>query len=256
MDNQKLQSLVERIARELLKQKTARKKVLFIFCDSSAHESFFDQFILLKNNHIEYDLLFLDGETSAWLGLHQIQSTGAEQVIAADEYAKAPIELPKEYDAIVIPEIDIDNAARACSGLKGSVKAEIIFAALVLQKPIIIGDDSSGIKRSDRRTLQAVELPLGLRRRFEKYKSELKDMGIHFSKQTELHEKIKSLFLSDEKQETAGFRDKVLTTDWLTKNQSESTTLIVKEGTIITPMAKDYMKEKKIKLLNHRGPSL
>jgi hypothetical protein len=256
MDNQKLQNLVERIARELLEQKTARKKVLFIFCDSSAHESFCDQFIDLKNNLIEYDLLFLDGETSAWLGLHQIQSTGAEQLIAADEYAKAPIELPKDYDAIVIPEIDIDNAARACSGLKGSVKAEIIFAALVLEKTIIIGEDTPGIKRSDRRTLKTLELPLALRKRFEKYKTELKEMGVIFANQAELHEKIKSLFLPTVEQESVGFQDKVLTTNWLTKNQSKSTTLIVAEGTIITPLAKDYIKEKKIKLIHRRGSGL
>ena len=229
MDNQQLQSLVERITQELLMQKITRKKVLYIFCDSSANEPFTDQFIYLKTNQIDFDFLFLDGETSAWLGLHQIQSTGAKHVIAADEYAKAPIELPMDYDAIVIPEIDLDNAARACSGLKGSVKAEIIYAALVLQKPIIIGEDTPGIKRSDRRTLKALGLPPPLRKQFDNYKEKLKDMGIHFSKQALLHEKVKSIFFSSEmvSQETLSFQDKVLTSEWLAKNQLDSKTLFV-----------------------------
>jgi hypothetical protein len=255
MDNGQLQNLVKRITRELLQDMNQkRKKILFIFCDSSAHEPFIDQFIELKNQQIDHDLLFLDGETSAWMGLQQIQSTGAKQIIAADEYAKAPIELPKDYDAIAVPEIDLDNAARVCNGLKGSVKAEIIFSALVLNKPVIIGEDSPGIKRSDRRTLQATELPLPYRRRFEKYKGELKDLGILFSKQQHLHETIKNLFHTNEgeKPETVVFTEKVLTTDWLASHQAK--TVIVKEGAIITPLAKDFLKEKGIKL--YRGSSL
>ncbi len=156
--NLELKALVETIVRDLLEKANSaqkvRKKVLFIFCDSSAHELFTDQLIQLDNTEIGYDLLFLDGETSAWLGLHQIESTGSTKVIAADELAPAPLELPKEYEAVVIPEIDLDNAARIALGLKGSVKAEIVFSALTLGKPVIIGEDVPGIKRADRRTLK------------------------------------------------------------------------------------------------------
>lgn len=259
MNNQQLQNLVERITRELLadlKKESIRKKVLFIFCDSSAHESFTDQFILLKNAEIDYDLLFLDGETSAWLGLHQIQSTGAKQVIAADEYAKAPIELPKDYEAIVIPEMDLDNAARVCHGLKGSVKAEIIFAALVLNKPVIIGDDVPGIKRADRRTLQTVELPPPYQLRFEKYKEELVELGFHFSKQAFLYKTIKNLLLAtveSDQHAAVNFHESVLTTEWLASNLGKSKALILEEGTILTPLVKDLLKEKGVKLIRKRG---
>jgi hypothetical protein len=262
MNNQQLQNLVERITRELLtelKQEPVRKKVLFIFCDCSAHEPFTDQFILLNKAEIDYDLLFLDGETSAWLGLHQIQSTGAKQVIAADEYAKAPIELPKDYAAIVIPEIDLDNVARVCHGLKGSVKAEIIFAALVLNKPVIMGEDVPGIKRADRRTLQTVELPPPYRLRFEKYKEELVELGVHFSKQAFLYKTILELLLAavETKQPAAvSFLETVVTTEWLASNLGKSKTLILEEGTILTPLAKDWLKEKGIKLIRQRGEGL
>ncbi|WP_075981277.1 hypothetical protein [Bacillus massilinigeriensis] len=254
MDNEKLHSLVERITRELVTNlgKEDRKKVLYIFCDSSAHEPYSDQFIELAKHSIDYDLLFLDGETSAWLGINEIQSTGARQMIAADEYAKAPIELPKDYDAIIIPEIDIDNAARICHGLKGTVKAEIAFSALVMNKPVIIGEDSPGIKRSDRRTLQTIELPLSLTRRFERYLLELKDMGFHLCKQAHLYKNIISLLLQMEENcdgDTFVFNDKVLTTDWLSKNGLKRNTLVVSKNTIISPMAMDFIKDKKMKLV-------
>ncbi|MEH7109675.1 hypothetical protein [Bacillus sp. JJ1764] len=251
MDKQQLANLVEQITRKLLENETPKKKVLFIFCDSSAHEPFVDQLILLKSRQIDYDLLFLDGETSAWLGIQQIQSTGAEQLIAADEYAKAPIELPKEYDAIIVPEIDLDNAARVCHGLKGSVKAEIIFSGLVLNIPIVIGEDSPGIKRAERRTLQRLQLPLPYQRKFEKYKLELAEMGIQFSKASELYETILQLLFEEFKEDSASifFQEKVLTLKWLSTHIRNKKTLFVKEGTTLTPLVKDYLKEKGIKLV-------
>ncbi|WP_066321753.1 hypothetical protein [Bacillus sp. FJAT-29814] len=251
MDKGKLQLLVERITRELLQVESQQKKVLFIFCDSTAHEPYRDQLLILANKQIDHDLLFLDGETSAWLGIQQIQSTGAKQVIAADEYAKAPLELPLEYDAIVIPEIDLDNAARVCQGLKGSVKAEIIFSGLVLQKPIIIGEDSPGLKRADRQTLRTLELPLSYQKKFESYKREMADMGIRFSKQACLHKEIMNLLIGegDEGHEDPYiFQEKVITAEWLTRNLLNSKGLLVREGVIITPLAKEYIREKGIKL--------
>lgn len=259
MDRQQLETLITRITHEILaerKQKPNCKKVLFLFCDSSAHESFSDQFIALHNHndHIDYDLLFLDGETSGWLGMNQIQSTGAKQLIAADERAKAPIELPKDYDAIVVPEIDLDNAARICYGLKGSVKAEIIFSALLLNIPIIIGEDIPGIKRSDRRTLQTLELPASYKKRFEFYQTELREFGITFSKLDLLAETIKSkLFDQEEKNEIIPFHDKVLTTQWLVLHLSSKQTVALKEGTILTALANDFIKENNIKLIFHKG---
>ncbi|WP_423798712.1 hypothetical protein [Neobacillus sp. SAB-20_R2A] len=251
MDKGQLQKLVERIARELIEQETPRIKVLFVFCDSSAHEPFVDQLMVLKKHPIDYDFLLLDGETSGWLGGSYIQATGAGQVIAADEYAKAPIELPKDYDAIVIPEIDLDNAARVCQGLKGSVKSEIIFAALVLQKPVMVGGDSSGIKRADRRTLKTLDLPLPLKKRFESYKQELTNLGIRFFKQSYMHKEIISLFFQEKKDQQSGepFIGKVLTVEWLTGNLGISKTLMIRQGTILTPLAKDFLREKGVKVI-------
>lgn len=257
MDRKQLESLVTKMTREILaerEQLLKRKKVLFIFCDSYAHESFTDQFIDLHNHHIDYDLLFLDGETSGWLGMNQIQSTSAKEIIAADEYAKAPIELPKDYDAIIVPEIDLDNAARVCYGLKGSIKSEIIFSALLLNIPIIIGEDIPGIKRSDRLTLKTLKLPASYRKRFEQYQTELREFGITFTQLALLAETIKTkLFYYEEKNRIMTFQDKVLTLQWLVTNFSSTKTLILKEGTIITALAQDFIREKSIKLIFHKG---
>ncbi|OQO98771.1 hypothetical protein IC801_13305 [Geobacillus sp. 44B] len=253
--NLELKTLVETIVRDLLEKaktsKKERKKVLFVFCDSSAHELFTDQFIQLNNKEIDYDFLFLDGETSAWLGLHQIESTGSTKVIAADEFAPAPLELPKEYDAVVIPEIDLDNAARIALGLKGSVKSEIVFSALTLGKPVIIGEDVPGIKRSDRRTLKKLSLPPAYQKLFIQYKEDLKNMGIIFTKQREIYrtilEKLKGYeTISSDVNKGKSFQGNVVTADWVEYHLKENDSLIVDKKVLITPKAKDILNEKKI----------
>ncbi|KJE28580.1 hypothetical protein LG52_1627 [Geobacillus kaustophilus] len=256
--NVELKELIETIVRDLLEkansaQKT-RKKVLFIFCDSSAHESFVDQFIMLDNKEISYDVVFLDGETSAWLGLQQIESTGSTKVIAADEWAPAPLELPKEYEVVAIPEIDLDDAARIVLGLKGSVKAEIVFSALTLGKPVIIGEDVPGIKRADRRTLKKLCLPPAYQKLFMQYKEDLKNMGVILTKQERIYEAILETLSgsptpsSEKEGKRKRFEGIVVTADWVHDYLEENDSLIVNKKVLITPQAKDLLNEKRIEV--------
>ncbi|MFB6362944.1 hypothetical protein ACFCP7_02640 [Paenibacillus elgii] len=276
-----IKPMIESIVRELVQamqaEQAKKPKVLYLFCDSTAHEAFTDHFILLKNSGICYDLLFLDGETSAWLGLHKIESSGPGKIIAADEYAPAPLELPLEYDGIVIPEIDVDNAARAAQGLKGTVKAEILFSALVLNKFVLIGDDIPGLKRSDRRTLKTLTLPKPYVKLFERYKRELAALGAEFAPQKLLAEAVvrkcgaaqrqpgndasaKGVSLPEAASAHAGaangstaavdsavFEGKLLTAEWV-KRQTDTAPdvrkLILGKGTIVSPLAADLLKEK------------
>ncbi|SCW36137.1 hypothetical protein SAMN04487970_100469 [Paenibacillus tianmuensis] len=278
-----IKPMIESIVRELVQAMQAEQmkkpKVLYLFCDSTAHEAFTDHFILLKNSGICYDLLFLDGETSAWLGLHKIESSGPGKIIAADEYAPAPLELPLEYDGIVIPEIDVDNAARAAQGLKGTVKAEILFSALVLNKFVLIGDDIPGLKRADRRTLKTLTLPKPYVKLFERYKRELAALGAEFAPQKLLAEAVvrkcgaaqrqtgndasaKGSSLPEAASAHAGaangraaaagsavFEGKLLTAEWV-KRQTDTAPdvrkLILSKGTIVSPLAADLLKEKDV----------
>ncbi|PUA36097.1 hypothetical protein C8Z91_26995 [Paenibacillus elgii] len=278
-----IKPMIESIVRELVQamqaEQAKKPKVLYLFCDSTAHEAFTDHFILLKNSGICYDMLFLDGETSSWLGLHKIECAGPGKIIAADEYAPAPLELPLEYDGIVIPEIDVDNAARAAQGLKGTVKAEILFSALVLNKFVLIGDDIPGLKRADRRTLKTLTLPKPYVKLFERYKRELADLGAEFAPQKLLAEAVvrkcgvaqhqpgkeapaRSTSSPEPVSAQAGvangstaaagstvFEGKLLTAEWV-KRQTDTAPdvrkLILGKGTIVSPLAADLLKEKDV----------
>lgn len=262
--------MVESITREILQSmqicKLQKPKVLYIFCDSTAHEAFMEQFIQLQNAGIDHDILFLDGETSSWLGMHKIECGGAGKLITADEYAPAPIELPKEYEGIVIPEIDLDNAARIVSGMKGTIKAEIVFAALVLNKFVLVGSDVAGIKRSDRMTLKTLELPIPYRNLFVRYQKQMEELGVELTEQ-----KYLALHVIDKVREQlpviAGqlpekvafpeqatqFEGKLLSIEWLqkwaqTKRTFSNNRLVLSPQTIITPLAQDWLREKGIKV--------
>ncbi|WHY94990.1 hypothetical protein QNK12_17450 [Neobacillus cucumis] len=262
-----IRAMIESVVKEVVqsmkveKEKEQIGKVLFVFCDSSAHEPFADQFIKLKNNKIGYDLLFLDGETSSWLGMQRIESSGSERMIAADEYSPAAIELPKEYDGIVIPEIDLDNAARIVTGLKGTIKAELIFSAIILEKFLIVGCETPGIMRADRRCLKVLSLPGPYRKRFDSYVDGMKELGIEFLPQMELADAVIEKFSNRLAKMPAAkteeinhaddggltFKKKLLTPEWIKAQQEfPNHTLTLPKGVIISPLAKDLLKEKKL----------
>ncbi|MBD0380194.1 hypothetical protein [Paenibacillus sedimenti] len=264
--------VVESIVRELVKtmQTEAVKppKLLYIFCDSTAQEAYLDHFILLQKNGIEHDILFLDGETSAWLGKHKIESGAPGKIILADEYAPAPIEVPMDYAGIVIPEIDLDNAGRVALGMKGTVKSEIIFSALVLGKFVLVGDDASGLKRTDRRTLQALGLPKSYQNLFEYYKKEMQMYGVDFAPVKQLAEvavrkcaaskggqeegslvSVVTTGLSEDATETIlTFEGKLVSAEWVKQQPQINRTarLTLAKGTILSPLAKDMLREKGI----------
>ncbi|USG65542.1 hypothetical protein NDK47_26145 [Brevibacillus ruminantium] len=264
-----IREMVASITREILQSMNEAKtepspRVLYVFCDSQAHEAFADHFIQLKNHGICHDLLFLDGETSCWLGMHKIECGGAGKIIAADEYAPVPLEVPKDYDGIVIPEIDLDNAARVASGMKGTIKAEIIFSALVTGKFVLVGSDVPGIKRADRRTLATLTLPAAYEKRFHRHVQEMKELGVEFAEQKRLADRViarlnavrkkaegvsEKPVLTPLDETEAVFTGRLLTADWVrSQPQLQGTTLQVKQGTIVSPLAVDSLRERGITL--------
>lgn len=262
-----VREIVESVTREILQSikmerqsAPSRPKVLFIFCDHSAHESFIDQLIRLQNQGIDHDMLFLDGETSSWLGMQRVESSGTSRLIATDEEAPAPLELPMDYDGIVIPEIDLDNAARVALGLKGSIKAEIVYSALLLNKFVLMGKDVSGIKRSDRRCLKTVSLTNGYKKRFEAYMETIQELGVEFRVQNELAEGIIEKFARNigaicaegtdqSAEETLTFSGKLMSASWV-RSQTfwPDCNLILQKGVIVSPLAYDLLKEKGIEV--------
>lgn len=262
-----IRQLVQDIAKEMLSLSAKPKppRLLFIFCDSRAHEAYSDPFIQLDNHGLTYDLMFLDGATSAWIGMSKMESTasGAGKTIAVDEYAPAPIELPKDYDGIVIPEIDLDNASRIANGLKGTVKSEIVFAALLLNKPVWINMDSPGVKRADRRTLKVLELPKGYKKLFLKVMNELRELGVAIVSGEELVRDVISHFRKEgagvpeppsagaEPQRSIMPDQALITADWVSAHGASlgaGGALEIGRGTIVSPLAKDLLRDKGIVL--------
>ncbi|MBW5444469.1 hypothetical protein GE107_00125 [Cohnella sp. CFH 77786] len=276
-----IKRLAESIAREIVRELIGSgltatgtappepPKVLYVFADSTAHEAYSDDFITLRNGGIAFDLLFLDGDTSAWLGKHRIESGGPGKVIAVDEFAPAPIEVPLEYDGIVIPEIDLDSMGRASLAIRGTVLSEVIFAALVTGKPVLIGEDASGLKRADRRTLKTLTLPKPYRNLFDYYRHELAMYGARFGPRAQLAEmavrewgtsaanaeqaaegaeKPASTLVTAETESELRFEGRLVAAEWVERRLKEKafTRLTVGHGTILTPLAKDLLREKGI----------
>ncbi|BFT69215.1 hypothetical protein [Paenibacillus sp. P36] len=269
-----IKQMVEAIVREILNQQAKRPKVLYLFYDSTAHEAFIDHFIALNIHGIDHDLMFLDGEASCWLGKHKIECAGRGQTIASDEFAPAPIEVPLAYEGIVIPEIDLDNAARAALGMKGTIVSEIIFSTLVQNKFVLIGEDISGLKKADRRTLQTLTLPTPYRNLFDYYKMELQMYGVEFAPSKQLAEKavskirpeiLKALEAPETLESSAPpapasapepaseairYEGKLVSAEWVQRELRNRPfcSLQIGRKTIISALAQDMLKDKGIQI--------
>ncbi|TJY43956.1 hypothetical protein E5161_00715 [Cohnella pontilimi] len=260
-----IKQLVESIVRELvytLEAEAVRQqpKVLYVFGDSTAHEAYSDHFILLNIHGIRHDMLLLDGETSGWLGKHKIESGGPGKVIAVDEYAPAPLELPLEYDGIVIPEIDLDNAARSALGIRGTVMSEIIFASLTLNRFVLVGEDVPGLKKADRRTLKTLTLTQPYANLFDSHKRQMASLGVVFAPREKLAEQAASMCgglsvsggerpHSRTAEDSLTFNGRLVTEQWVRqqlRTNGSWNRLSVGKGTILSPLAKDLLKEKGI----------
>lgn len=267
-----IKQMVEAIVREILSQQVKRPKVLYLFYDSTSHEAFTDHFIALNIHGIDHDLMFLDGEASCWLGKHKIECGGRGRTIASDEFAPAPIEVPLAYEGVVIPEIDLDHAARAALGMKGTIVSEIIFSTLVQNKFVLIGEDISGLKKADRRTLQALTLPTAYRNLFDYYKMELQMYGVEFAPTKQLAEKAVGKIRPEILQTTEAsiaevevvveaeveveasieaarvYEGKLVSAEWVTRELRNRSfrSLQISKKTIISALAYDMLKDRGI----------
>jgi hypothetical protein len=265
-----MKQLVESIVREVVQNvgaglQTRKPKILYIFADSVSHQAYTDHYIQLHNAGIVHDLMFLDGETAAWLGKHRIESGGPGKVIAVDEFAPAPIEVPLDYCGIIIPEIDLDTMSRVSLGLKGTVLSEVILAALMLEKLVLIGEDTSGLTRADRVTLKLLAMPKPFANLFSYYKKELTMYGAQFGQRSKLAELA---IRSCKKEETipaanhhAGApNNTIYYTGGLLS--AEAVTQFSKQGieklslsadTILSPLAIDMLRENRISIQYAEG---
>lgn len=257
-----LTQTVEQLVRELLRSMPKADKpspqVLYILNDSRAADLYLDHFVTLKQAGVAHDLLLLDGEASGWIGTQCIECTGAGKCIAMDEFAPAPLELPQRYAAIVVPELDLDQASRIVHGLKGTVLSELVYAALLISKPVFIPSDGSGISRANRRTLQVTALPPGYDKRYRTKLRELQEIGVQLADFNQLAERIIAALLPEQtvdsplehKSGSAVFEGRLLTASEAARllSHRKCHVLSVARGTLISPLARDVLREHRAEL--------
>jgi len=258
---QTIESIVQELLRHYQIAVKPPTRILYVLDDSSLAGSFSDHWIELHNHGLAYDILALDSEAAGWLSSHYVECTRTGgRCITIDDAAPAPMELPSSYDAIVVPDIDLDTAYRVLHGLKGSVKSELIYSALVQHKWILMAEDCSGITRSDRRTLQTLTLPAAYQRKYELALQQLQEYGIELSETKLLAKRIIAHFLPSnetvshslvqtEARSTSKLLNAARVREWFQASHHSSNTLTIAQGTIVTALAADFIRDNSIALL-------
>lgn len=237
---------------------TTDNKVLIVLSDRQEEEAYKDQLIDLKNKGVGYDLLFVREETAKWVGGEQAE--GTLPTIISDHESKGNLSgMVEKYDCFVFPELDLDNAARVATGMKGTVISDIIYAALLLERSILINENITGIHRDDREAFKTVQLPAAYQKLFAQYRKDLAKLGVNWCKVNQLAatvaRTVQPKHPADQQEGAESYEalaqhglvctKKLITVEWV-EGQSNipNDTIYVKKKTIISPLAKDYMKEK------------
>ncbi|OPA80274.1 hypothetical protein BVG16_05940 [Paenibacillus selenitireducens] len=255
-----LTQTVERLVRELLRSIPTdvmpSPQVLYVLDDSQAADRYLDHFVVLKQAGIRYDLLVLDGENAGWLGKQCIESTGAGNCIAMDEQAPSPTELPQSYAAIIVPELDLDQASRILHGILGSVESELVQAGLILGKPVFTRIDGSGMTQANRRTLQVTGLPPAYERRYRATIQQLQELGMHIASFQELPYQVVTAVLPGQPEHSMSspastvFSARLLTASDAARilQSNRDRVVTVARGTLISPLARDVIRDQRAEL--------
>jgi len=126
-----------------------------------------------------------------------------------------------------------------------------------LNKWILIASDSSGLNRADRRTLQSLILPKTYHRKFQQALHLLQEFGIELCETKLMAHKLIEHF----QEETASggssieppniMASKLLSSENIRKwlRETNTHTITVAKGTIVTALAADFIKENGISLV-------
>lgn len=258
-----IREIVESVVREIIHSERAIERnhcsnnKLLIIVDERQTLHFYQNILNeLNRDGFYYDVLIIDDADN----LMSLSSLNKGKVMSLAELDISIYQLVNNYEVFVLPELQLSDAARIALGLKGTPISELVYSILLKNKKLLIGKDLSGMTQKEKDELQISELPLLYRKQYEQYCNLLEELGSQFISINNLIEMIKvatennhcsmsSNQINDKEDIQDGyvFTKKVLTTEWINSQRNiNSDKIYVRKSVIISPLAKDVLKEKGI----------
>lgn len=239
-----IEELIKSIAIEVL-SKLKRKVLLFITGGSVNIKEVF--MVLKENSMIQYSIVMSDAALKV-IPKEYIESIDGKLINEKSEMTK---EINKA-DLIVIPILTRNTLSKISNGISDNLVTLGISEAIMMNKKIIAVKDSFDPNNS-------VNIYLGYARNkaynemLLNYLKVLEDMGIEFINAEELKNKINDFFnfnieIKKNNKVVKKIFSGVLTLEDILSNNGKLEELCIQKGTIISPLALDYVNNNKIKI--------
>lgn len=183
--------------------------------------------------------------------------------IISPDFNVSPITLLKEIDAIVIPVLTFNTAAKICSGIADNMVLSVLLYALLQGKPIIAAGDACNPNNSHI-TGGKIKSPLYLNRLYDNIKT-LRQYGMTIVDASDIRKTVHEVFTKNRdcgefvnescitiKSNTNSGGDDIYTDRILSASivsQYKSNPLVISKNTIVTQAAKDVADKRGISII-------
>lgn len=260
MNQEVLKPIIDTITREVMKrlkdqieeQKEQKEKLLLVFTGGTRNLDMVLSRLKALSNKYCFLALFTSAAEKA-IGLERVrQDVEFEEVSQENLY-----DALSKVDTIILPTLTQNTAAKAAVGIRDSLACEALACGLLLKKKVIAVTDSIPLR----------SMPAAYARMVGEMLKRVEQLGVNMCKAEELSEKVQtpntfgpndsnSLEANEPKRPSEKpaqpqafvIEGKIpVTADVICKAASEGyDRIILAPKTIVTPMAKDTAKDKKI----------
>ncbi len=168
------------------------------------------------------------------------EKIGIEDILCEPDPSIYSVDIVQSADAIVVPVLTRNSAAKVALGICDTLVTNIIMHALIAGKPVIAARNSADPEGQDCICIGTHKTPPTLIQIAKDYLKKLESYGVKLVDASE----IAQYFIRSK-----DIKRELVTYDTIKELSQDIKQIEVKRGSIITPLAKDLAKERNIEII-------
>jgi len=171
--------------------------------------------------------------------------SGLGKLICEPDSSISSLELVQKSDVVIVPILTRNSAVKVALGITDTLVTNIIMQALISGKPIISARNSADPDQADCPCIATPNTPPALITLAKDYLQRLESYGMGLVDINELADAVNNEL---NKSSNDILEQKLITQDTIEKLPQGTKQITVARGSIITPLAKDFAKERGIQI--------
>jgi len=256
MTNGDLEKLVQMVLAEIARQnqssKPVSKKVLAIFSGGIISlDDVLKQMQMLQQEGYQFEVVFTPNGKMV-VGKQKIQESLGPITVYDDSDLNKVTQLLTDNEAVLVPVMTINTAAKIINGIADNLATSLIMMSLLSGKPVIAVKDACDVNRPSREGMGHNKAAQSYYALLNSTVERLNDYGIELCEALKFADAVQHHFVRKAKEDRKEkecqqvFEKRVLSVNDL---PITGRTIRISPGTIITPAAKDVIKERDIEIV-------